>query len=120
MNPPTQPQPLPSHRAPRRRIARDLIGLLLAGVGTVGLLGALFAGSPPLALFVIGLVAATAGGAVLYTEPAVPHALRLVGGYGSLAVGLALIAAVAYSLNPWTLLFGVLLAVAAWVSGEGA
>lgn len=116
MNPPTQP-PLSSHRAPRRRIARDLIGLLLVGVGSVGLLGALYAGSPPLAAFLIGTIAATSGGAVLHTEPPLPRPLRLVGGYGSLTLGLTLITAVAYSLNPWTLLFGLLLAVAVWLSG---
>ncbi|MEU5181132.1 hypothetical protein AB0G49_13880 [Streptomyces longwoodensis] len=119
MNPPTQPPPLPSHRAPRRRIARDVIGLLLVGVGSVGLLGSLFSGSPPLAVFLIGLLAATAGGSVLTVEPPVPRALRLFGGYGALATGLALITAVAYCVTPWTLPFGALLAVAVWLSGEG-
>ncbi|MFI8194451.1 hypothetical protein ACIF8T_38000 [Streptomyces sp. NPDC085946] len=38
MNPPTQPSPLPSHQTPRRRLTRDLIGLFLVVVGTVGLL----------------------------------------------------------------------------------
>ncbi|MBG7704807.1 hypothetical protein HCJ76_43800 [Streptomyces sp. MC1] len=117
MNPPTQSPPLPSHRAPRRRLARDLIGLFLVGVGTVGLLGALYVGSPTFALFLIGLVAVTAGAAVLQTEPPVPRPVRLAGGYGALCAGLTLIAAVAYSLNPWSLLFGALLAVAVWVCG---
>jgi hypothetical protein len=119
VNPPTQPQPLPSHRAPRTRLARDLIGLLLVGVGTVGLLGVLYAASPPVALLLIGLAVTAAGGTILYLEQSAPPPIRITG-YVSLTIGLALVTAVAYSLTPWSLLFGLLLAVAAWLSGEGA
>jgi hypothetical protein len=74
-------------------------------------------GSPAVALLLIGLLTATAGGAVLQTTPPVPRLIRLVGGYGALSAGLMLITAVAYSVNPWSLLFAALLAVAVWVCG---
>ncbi|MEU1466357.1 hypothetical protein ABZ467_38330 [Streptomyces sp. NPDC005727] len=115
MNPPTQPPPLPSRRDSRRRLARDLFGLLLVGVGTVGLLGALYTASPPAALFLIGLVAAVAGGGTLQDPPATQG--RRIAGYVVLTVGLALITAVAYWLTPWAVFFGALLPVAVWLSG---
>jgi hypothetical protein len=105
----------------RRRLARDLFGLLLAGVGTVGLLGALYSASPPTVVFLIGALTASAGGAVLrQTEPPVPPQVRLYRGYVTLTVGLALMSAAAYTFTPWSVLFGAILAVAVWMSGEGA
>ncbi|MER7937921.1 MULTISPECIES: hypothetical protein [unclassified Streptomyces] len=120
MNPPTQPPPLPSHRAPRRRLARDLIGLSLAGAGSVGLLGALYVASPTAVVFLVGLLLIGAGTAVLCFEPALPQRVRAAIGYGLLIAGLTVVTAVAYALNPWTLLFEGLLTVAVWLmSSEG-
>ncbi|MFE1250215.1 hypothetical protein [Streptomyces sp. NPDC058735] len=119
MNPPTQPPPSPGHRTPRRRLARDLLGLLLVGVGTVGLLGALYQASPPVALLLVGLVTATAGGGILYDEPAAARRAQIAG-YLALTTGLTLATAAAYCLNPWSVLFGALLALAVWLSGGEA
>lgn len=119
MNPPTQSPP-PDHRAPRRRIARDLIGLFLVGAGTVGLLGAISVTAPLVALFLAGLGLSIGGGAVLYINPPLPHWVRLVAGYFALTMGLWVLTGLALYLTPWSLLFGLLLALGVFLSSEGA
>ncbi|MFI5859357.1 hypothetical protein [Streptomyces parvulus] len=118
MNPPTQSPP-PSHRAPRRRIIRDLLGLFLIGSGTVGLLGALYIAEPLVALLLAGLVLCVGGYTVLYIAPPLHPAVRLVAGYCALSLGLTVLAGLAFALTPWSLLFALLVAVGVYLSSEG-
>ncbi|MFB8026002.1 MULTISPECIES: hypothetical protein [unclassified Streptomyces] len=118
MNPPPQSPPS-GHRATRRRVARDLIGLFLVSVGTVGLLGALYAAEPLVTLFLAGLVLTIGGGTVLYIKPSLHPALRLIAGYGSLTLGLWVLAGLAFYLTPWSLAFALLLTVGVFLSNEG-
>lgn len=119
MNPPTQSPP-PSHRAHRRRIARDLIGLFLVGAGTVGLLGALYAAAPLAALFLAGLALTAGGGTVLYISPPLPRFVRFLAGYFALTLGLWALVSIACYLTPWSLLFALMLALGVLLSSEGA
>ncbi|AWI32708.1 hypothetical protein [Streptomyces tirandamycinicus] len=119
MKPPTQTPP-PGHRAPRRRIARDLIGLLLVSAGTVGLLGALYAAEPLVTLFLVGLALTVGGGTVLSIAPPLPPALRIIAGYCALTFGLWIFVGLALHLTPWSLLFALVLAVGVFLSSEGA
>ncbi|RSS97238.1 hypothetical protein EF903_01570 [Streptomyces sp. WAC05292] len=119
MNPPTQ-SPHPGHRAPKRRVVRDLLGLLLVSTGTVGLLGALYASAPLAALALAGLLLTVGGGGVLYISPRLHPAVRLVGGYCALTVGLWIFVGIAFYLAPWSLLFGLLLALGVFLSSEEA
>jgi hypothetical protein len=116
--PPTQSPP-PSHRAPRRRILRDLLGLFLIGAGTAGLLGALYVTEPYVALFLAGLFLCTGGYAVLRVAPPMPRVVRLTAGYCALSLGLTVLAGLAFSFTPWCLLFAVVIAVGAFLSSEG-
>ncbi|MER5482530.1 hypothetical protein ABT024_04845 [Streptomyces sp. NPDC002812] len=118
MNSPAQLPPLPGHRAPRRRIARDLLGLFLIGAGTVGLLGALYTASPLVSLLVAGLVLAAGGLTVLIIAPPFPRYVRIFGGYLTLSLGLWVLIGVVCYLTPWSLLFALLLAAGVWLSGE--
>ncbi|MER6230993.1 hypothetical protein ABT169_17840 [Streptomyces sp. NPDC001616] len=118
MNPPTQSPPS-SHRAPRRRILRDLLGLFLIGSGTVGLLGALYTANPLVTLFLAGLVLCVGGYAVLNTTPLLHPAVRLVAGYCALSLGLTVLAGLAFSFTPWSLLFALLVAFGVYLSSEG-
>ncbi|MFD4933401.1 hypothetical protein [Streptomyces virginiae] len=119
MNPPTQSPP-PGHRAPKRRILRDLLGLFLVSTGTVGLLVALYSAAPLAALALGGLVLTVGGGAVLYISPPLHPAVRLIGGYGALALGLWVFVGLAIYLTPWSILFALLLAIGAFLSSEEA
>ncbi|WP_330335732.1 hypothetical protein OHS33_38795 (plasmid) [Streptomyces sp. NBC_00536] len=119
MNPPTQLPP-PGHRAPKRRIARDLIGLFLVSTGTVGLLGALYSAAPLAALALAGFVLVVGGGGVLYISPPLHPAVRLIGGYAALAIGLWIFVGLAFYLTPWSLLFFLLLAIGVFLSSEEA
>ncbi|AXI91325.1 hypothetical protein SAM9427_36770 (plasmid) [Streptomyces sp. ETH9427] len=92
-----------------------MTGLLLFAAGTVGLLGALYLAFPPVALLLIGLVTATAGGSILRDEPATPRSRAA--GHVTLTLGLTLTTVGAYWITPWAVLFGSLLAVAMWLSG---
>lgn len=65
-------------------------------------------------------MAAAGGSVLLQKEPPVPRPVRLYRGYGPLTVGLTLMTAAAYTLTPWSVPFGALLAIAVWMSGEGA
>lgn len=118
MNPPTQSPPS-SHRAPRHRILRDLLGLFLIGTGTVGLLGALYAAEPLVACLLAGLVLCVGGATVLRVTPPLHPSVRLVAGYCALSLGLTVLAGLAFSFTPWSLLFALVLAVGAYLSSEG-
>lgn len=118
MNPPTQ-SPTSRHGAPRRRILRDLLGLFLIGSGTVGLLGSLYTAEPLLALFLAGLVLCVGGCAVLYITPPLHPVVRLLAGYCALSLGLTVLAGLAFSFTPWSLLFALMAAVGAYLSSEG-
>ena len=50
-----------------------MTGLLLFAAGTVGLLGALYRASPSVAVLLVGMITATAGGSILREEPATPR-----------------------------------------------
>ncbi|WP_030372321.1 hypothetical protein [Streptomyces rimosus] len=125
MNPPTQ-SPSPGHRAPRRRIARELFGLFLAGTGAVGLLGSVIIGlleavyiaAPLVVMGLAGIILAASGGAVLYISPPLPRAVRLTSGYCALLLGLLVLIFVAARLAPWSLLFTLMLAVGVALSSE--
>ncbi|WP_404949017.1 hypothetical protein HFP70_35125 [Streptomyces sp. ARC14] len=118
MNPPTQSPP-PGHRAPRRRIARDLIGLFLIGSGTVGLLGALYTAEPLVTLALAGVILTVGGGSVLYISPPLHRALRLIAGYCALSLGLWVLVGLAVYLTPWSLIFALTLALGVFLSSEG-
>ncbi|GAA3500978.1 hypothetical protein GCM10019016_080850 [Streptomyces prasinosporus] len=81
---------------------RDLLGLLLIGSGTVGLLGALHAAAPLATLFLAGLVLCVGGGTVLHISPPLHRAARLIAGYCALSLGLTVLAALAFALKPWS------------------
>ncbi|MEU0857393.1 hypothetical protein ABZ352_18415 [Streptomyces griseofuscus] len=117
MNPPKLP-PLPGYQAPRRRILRDLLGLLLVGAGTVGLLGVLYAAEPLVALALVGLVLVAGGATVLFLSPPLPRVVRLIAGYCALSLGLWLLIGLACYLTPWSLLFGLVLAVGVLLSSS--
>lgn len=118
MNPPTQSPP-PGHRAPRRRIARDLLGLFLIGSGTVGLLGALYIAQPLVTLALAGIILTAGGSTVLYLSPPLPRAVRLITGYCALSLGLWVLVGLAVYLTPWSLLFALVLAIGVFLSSEG-
>ncbi|MGW7594678.1 hypothetical protein [Streptomyces rubiginosohelvolus] len=118
MNPPTQPSPS-SHRAPRRRVLRDVLGLFLIGSGTVGLLGALYAAEPLVTLFLAGLILGFGGSTVLRVAPPLHPLVRLVAGYVALSLGLTVLAGLAFAFTPWAVLFALLVALGAYLSSEG-
>ncbi|GAA2786313.1 hypothetical protein GCM10010521_75330 [Streptomyces rameus] len=91
---------------------RDLLGLLMIGSGTVGLLGALYVAEPLVTLFLAGLVLCVGGSTVL-------RAARLVAGYCALSLGLTVLASLAFALSPWSLPFALVLAVGVFLSSEG-
>lgn len=91
--------------------------MLLACVGAAGLLGVILAEDRQLFALLTGILSATFGAAVLYRNPPLSRLMRMLCGYGSLTLGLAKLVAVFFAVTPWTLLFGVLLAVAVWLSG---
>ncbi|MGA5411583.1 hypothetical protein ACPCSC_30550 [Streptomyces lavendulocolor] len=97
---------------------RDLVGLLLIGSGTVGLLGALYAAEPLVTLFLAGLVLCVGGGTVLYISPPLHRAVRLVAGYIALSLGLTVLAGLAFALSRWSLLFALVLAIGVYLSSE--
>jgi hypothetical protein len=99
---------------------RDLLGLLLIGAGTVGLLGALYAAEPLVTLFLAGLVLCVGGGTVLYISPPLHPAARLVAGYCAMSLGFTVLAGLAFALSPWSLLFALVLSVGVFLSSEGA
>ncbi|MFF0754388.1 hypothetical protein [Streptomyces sp. NPDC004267] len=115
MNPPTQSPP-PGHRAPRHRVLRDVLGLLLIVSGVIGLLGALHAADPRAAEFVSSLILCVGGSAVLYIAPPLSKAVRYVAGYGALWLGLALLASVTIALSPWTWLFALVVSAGVYLS----
>ncbi|MER7759450.1 hypothetical protein [Streptomyces sp. NPDC097619] len=119
MNLPTLP-PYLGHQPPRRRIVRDIAGLLLVSTGTVGLLGALYVTVPLAALALAGVILTVGGIGVLSIRPPLHPAIRLIGGFGALAVGSWIFVGIAVYLTPWTLLFGLLLALGVFLSGEEA
>jgi hypothetical protein len=100
-------------------VARDLIGLSLAAAGTAGLLGALYAASPALALLLAALAAAGVGGAILYGPPGASRA-RVWCGYSLLGTSTGVLVVLALVAAPWTVLFAALAGVGVWLSGEEA
>ncbi len=101
-------------------MVRDLLGLLLIGSGTVGLLGALYAANPLIPLGLAGVILTAGGGTVLYLSPPLPRALRIVAGYCGLSFGLWVLVGLAVYLTPWSLLFALVLAIGVFMSSEGA
>ncbi|MFJ5143037.1 hypothetical protein [Streptomyces sp. NPDC088707] len=115
MNPPQQSPP-PGHRSPRRRVLRDLLGLLLIISGVLGLLGALHAADPQAAKFVAGLVLCIGGGAVLYIVPPLSKAVRITAGYFALGLGIALLASTTLALSLWTWPCALVIALGVYLS----
>jgi hypothetical protein len=105
---------------PRRRIVRDLTGLLLVSAGTVGLLGALYWAEPFAALALAGFALTGGGTSVLYITPPLPRAGRLIAGYCALTLGLWILCGLACYLTPWSLLFGLVLTIGVLLSSEEA
>ncbi|MEU7228914.1 hypothetical protein [Streptomyces chrestomyceticus] len=125
MNPPTQ-SPSPGHRAHRRRIARELLGLFMIGSGAVGLLvsvvigllEAVFIAAPLVVMGLAGIILAASGGAVLYISPPLPRAVRLIAGYFAFSFGSMVLVFVATRLVPWSLLFMLVLGAGVALSSE--
>lgn len=82
------------------------------------MLGALYVAEPRVALFLAGILLPIGGAAVLNVAPRLPRPVRFGAGYCAISTGLTVLAGLAYSLTPWSLLFALVLAVGIFLSSE--
>ncbi|MEU3499259.1 hypothetical protein ABZ726_00275 [Streptomyces hundungensis] len=120
MNTSPQLPPLPDHRAPRRHIARELVGLFLIGTGTATLLCVTYAAAPLLAVGIMGLGLCAGGAGTLFGSPLLPQAARVAVGYVPFGVGLAILTFLGWLVSPWTLLCALVLGCGLWLSAKEA
>ncbi|MFF4188086.1 hypothetical protein ACFYZ9_33320 [Streptomyces sp. NPDC001691] len=120
MNTSPQLPPLPDHRAPRRHIARELVGLFLIGSGMGALLCVTYAVAPFLTLGLVGLGLCAGGAGTLFGSPLLPRVARVGVGYVPFAIGLAILTFLGWLVSPWTLLCALVLGCGVWLSAKEA